>query len=81
MLFSVLLLQAGRIKFALRIKAGTEFQPLIGLYRSIAVEVGGELPVAVDMTAGEVCLETTDQGAEGVFLLEGTGVGGVAVAV
>ena len=76
-----LLLETGKAELGCYKEAGAGFDPLFGLYDAVAIEVGREVAVTKDLTARVVGLEATDQGAEGVLLLEGAGVGGVAVAV
>ncbi|EJX08435.1 hypothetical protein EVA_03453 [gut metagenome] len=45
------------------------------------VEAGGQIAVSADVGLGVVLVEFAQQGDEGDFLLEGTGVGGTAVDV
>jgi len=50
----------GRIKLGGHAINWTELDILIGLDDPVAIEVGRELPVAVDVTAREVGLQTAD---------------------
>ena len=52
--------QTRRIELACNVINWTELDILVGLYDAVAIEVGGEFPMAIDVTAREVGLQTAD---------------------
>ena len=63
------------------IEAGALLEPFVGLHYPIAVAVGTEVAMAADVRDGEVFPQGADQGPQGVLLLLGAGVGGLAAGV
>ena len=63
------------------IEAGALLEPFVGLHHPIAVAVGTEVAMAADVRDGEVFPQGADQGPQGVLLLLGAGVGGLAAGV
>ena len=63
------------------IEAGALLEPFVGLHYPIAVTVGTKVAMAADVRDGEVFPQGTDEGPQGVLLLLGAGVGGLAASV
>ena len=51
------------------------------LYYTIAVAIGTEIAMAADALDGKVFLQGADQGAQGVLLLQGTGIGRLSAGI